>query len=70
MFVNLLGKEIGKKVACEMLVSLDKGQPPFVAHIQTEMLLSGRIPAPGVNFINILRAAFALVDPESIKRYL
>jgi len=25
--------------------------------------------APGVNFINILRTAFTLVDPESIKRY-
>jgi len=23
---------------------------------------------PGVNFINILRTAFTLVDPESIKR--
>jgi hypothetical protein len=26
--------------------------------------------APGVNFINILRTAFTLADPESVKRYL
>ena len=25
-------------------------------------------PTPGVNFINILRAAFTLADPESAKR--
>ncbi len=24
---------------------------------------------PGVNFINVLRAAFAPVDPKSVKRY-
>jgi len=26
------------------------------------------INAPSVNFINVLRTAFALVDPESIKK--
>jgi len=25
--------------------------------------------SPGVNFINVLRAAFMLVDPESVKKY-
>ncbi len=25
--------------------------------------------SPGVNFINVLRSAFTLVDPESVKRY-
>ncbi len=28
-----------------------------------------KIPTPGVNFINILQAAFAHEDPESIKWY-
>jgi len=26
-------------------------------------------PPPAVNFINVLRAAFAPVDPKSVKRY-
>ena len=25
--------------------------------------------SPGVNFTNVLRTAFTLVDPESVKRY-
>ncbi len=28
-----------------------------------------RSTSPGVNFINILRADFAPVDPKSVKRY-
>jgi hypothetical protein len=34
-----------------------------------QILAMGRLP-PGVNFINILQAAFAALDPKSVKRYL
>jgi hypothetical protein len=43
----------------------DSEQPGFLPLEAT----TNKATSPGVNFTNILRSAFTLVDPKSIKRY-
>jgi len=43
--------------------------PEEIAKVMVEQKLLQAIgTSPGVNFINVLRAAFAPVDPKSVKR--
>ncbi len=57
-------KVIYNKKKYDVNFPLDSDVGALKSHLQS---LIG-IP-PGVNFINILRAAFAAVDPKSVKRY-
>ncbi len=49
-----------------MFMNADQSKPLTFCY---QILAMGRLP-PGVNFINILQAAFAAVDPKRVKRYL
>jgi len=51
--------------------SQEKEDDEKVLEIPVKRLLSRhrRFISPGVNFINVLRTAFTLLDPESAKRY-
>ncbi len=56
-------KILHKKHAHKMLMKLTQG-----LNIPSQDMTLNILP--GVNFTNVLRTAFALVDPKGVKRYL